>query len=271
MMRCLLSLLFVVVALPCLAEDKGKDQPICATDFEASDEHGLYEQLAGHERLDVVEGEGVDGGQGLRATYEGYPRGSQRIVVNHKLPQRLTEATLVYDVKFDKAFQFVRTGKLHGLGPDKKITGGNKMQPDGWSARAVWDRSGVRSYVYCQNKDGKYGQGPDRRHKFDIPKGQYFSVTIYVKLNDPVDRANGVVRIYVNGKGVADHRGIQFRSVDGEKTKISHLLFSTFHGGSSPSSAPKDKDGDYTTVHAYFDNFAVYEGLHVREKPGDDD
>ena len=267
--RLLVVVLSVLGVSPCLAgTERNGPAPICATGFERPDKHGLYQQLKGHDKLDIVEGKGVGGGSALRATYEGFPEGSRRIVSDFKLPKRMGEATLVYDVKFDNNFQFTKGGKLHGLGPDRKITGGNKMKPDGWSARAMWDRSGLYSYVYSQNKDGKYGERPDDRLKFDLPKNEYISVSIYVKINHPVDKANGVVRIYVNGKGVSEQNGIQFRSVEGEKTGISQLLFSTFHGGNKPSYAPKDKDGNYTDVHAYFDNLAVYEGLRVREKPG---
>lgn len=249
-----------------LAEDD--EALVCRADFESADPYGIHETLSAHRLLDVVEGEGVDGSHALRATYEGYERGSRRIVSRIDLPKRMTEATLVYDVKFDEGFQFVRSGKLHGLGPDNPVTGGNEMKPDGWSARAVWvGRDGLRTYAYCQNKGGKYGQGPDRKLDFAFETNRYYSVSIHVKLNDPVDQANGSMRIYVNGKGVADHRGIQFRSEDGDHTTINQFLFSTFHGGSSPRFAPKDEAGNYTTVHAYFDNFAVYEGLHVREKP----
>ena len=44
-------------------------------------------------------------------------------------------------------------------------------------------------------------------------------------------------------------------------------MFSTFHGGHSPSWAPKDGNGDYITVRAWFDNIAVYPGKHVRTAP----
>lgn len=275
-MKCLcLSLLLLCMAPLCLAEeDDAQDAasaPVCATGFESPDELGLYDRLLRDKRVAVVDDEGVDGSKALKVTYRGYKRGSERIVNTYKLARPLDEATLVFDVKFDQDFQFRKGGKLHGLGPDNRVTGGSKMKPDGWSARAMWDEAGLHTYVYCQDKDKKYGQGPDRKLDFKFKKERYYSVCIYVKLNDPVNKSNGSVRIYVNGKGVAYDGKIQFRAEEGEHTKITHLLFSTFHGGDDPSWAPKDKNGDYTDVHAYFDNFAVYEGLHVRKRPGDDD
>jgi len=263
-----LSFLMAVAVLPCLAEDDVK-APLCATGFESPDEQGLYGRLLRDKRVEVVDDEGVDGSKALRVTYRGNQRGSERIVNTFKLDKPLDEATLVFDVKFDKDFQFRKGGKLHGLGPDNRVTGGNKMKPDGWSARAMWREDGLNTYVYCQDKDNQYGQGPDRSLDFQFEKQRYYSVCIYVKLNDPVDQANGSVRIYVNGKGVAEDRDIQFRAEDGDHTKITHLLFSTFHGGEDPSWAPRNEEGDYIDVHAYFDNFAVYEGKHIREKPGE--
>ena len=252
----------------CIAQEQAA-APLCATGFEEQDDLGLYKALSRHKRVEVVEGEGVAGSSALKTTYRGYERGSERVVTRFALPEALDEATLVFDVKFDAAFQFVKGGKLHGLGPDKPITGGRKMQPDGCSARAMWREDGLETYVYSQNKKGRYGARPDRMRELEIPKGKYFAVSLYTKLNDPVDQANGVMRVYINGQLVADHRDIQFRSVDGDNTKISRLLFSTFHGGQDKSWAPKDREGNYTDVYAYFDNFAVYDGLHVRKKPGE--
>ena len=255
---------------PLAAEpEQAEEAALLSCDFEEKDSQGLYDRLVRHDLLEVVEGEGVNGSKALRASYVGYERGSKRIVLSHPLPKQVKEATLHYDVKFARGFQFVKGGKLHGLGPEQPITGGRPMKPEGWSARAMWrGNNGLNTYAYSQNKQGQYGQGADRMLRFSFRPGRYYAVSIYVKLNDPVSAANGSMRIYVNGKGVADHRGIRFRGTDGDKTLINKLLFSTFHGGQDPSWAPKDEAGKYTTVHAYFDNLAVYEGLVVRKKPG---
>ena len=271
--RILTVLCMVAVGLsPSVFSEEPADAPtpIVATDFDSDDQWRLAQTLQQHDLLKTVDDEGVDGGKALKATYVGYERGSKRIVKSFKLPRQMDEATLVFDVKFDQGFQFVKSGKLNGLGPDNRITGGKPMKPEGWSARAVWQPKGLHSYVYCQNKQGKYGQGPERKARFQFKTERYYAVSIYVKLNDPVDKANGIVRVYVNGKGVAEDKGIQFRSVEGDHTRITHLMFSTFHGGQSPGYAPKDKAGNYIDVHAFFDNLAVYEGLFIREEPGSD-
>lgn len=244
--------------------------PICATDFESRDEAGLYDRLCRDKLVDVVENEGVGGSKALKVTYRGNKRGSKRIVDTYRLARPLDEATLVFDVKFDEDFQFLKGGKLHGLGPNDRATGGDEVKPINWSVRAMWREKSLESYVYCQNKDTRWGQKPDRKIDFEFETGRYYSVAIYTKLNDPVDKANGCVRIYVNGKTVAEDHNIQFRAEAGDHTRITHLLFSTFHGGDSESWAPKEQDGEFADVHAYFDNFAVYEGRHVRKRPGQD-
>lgn len=263
----LLALLLSVHCTEAIASDNS--DPICATGFESPDKLGLYDRLKRDDLVEVVDGKGVGGSKALKVTYRGNKEGSERIVNTFKLSRPLDEATLVFDVKFDEGFQFRKGGKLHGLGPNNRITGGHKVKPDGWSARAMWHADGLKTYVYCQNKENKYGQGPDQSLDFIFEKERYYAVSIYVKINDPIEKANGVARVYVDGKCIAEDRGIQFRAEGGDHTRITHLLFSTFHGGDSKSWAPKDKNGKYIDVYAYFDNFAVYEGQNVREKPGD--
>jgi hypothetical protein len=236
--------------------------PVFSDDFESPT------PTFGHRHLELIAGDGTDGSTGLRATYIGNEVGSARIVQQHALSEKGTEYTLSYDVKFDEDFQFVRGGKLHGLGPSRPITGGNPIRPDGWSARVTFGPEGsIRTYLYHQDQEGKYGStksAPD----FRFVKGRYHAVSLHVKLNDPQE-ANGFAHIYVDGKLQVAHDNIRFRGEDGDHTLIDRALFSTFHGGSNPDWAPKTEDGEYATVHATFDNFAVHRGRNVRVKPGD--
>mgnify|MGYP002816115362 CR=1 FL=1 len=236
-------------------------------DFEKPQLGGLYQQLDEDPHLEVVEGAGVDGGHGLKATFEGSPRGSERITARHKLGERGLEFTLSYDVKFDHDFQFVKGGKLHGLGPDSPITGGKSMQPSGWSARVTFKEEGsIRSYLYCQNKEGQYGTGIASPH-FRFKKGTYYSVSLHVKLNENASTSDGFAHIYIDGDRVVQHDGVRFRGKDGDDTLITQFLFSAFHGGHEPHWAPRDASGAYTNVHAYFDNIAVHRGKWVVDKP----
>ncbi len=235
--------------------------------FDAEEPAGLFERLLAHQHLSLAEGEGVDGGNALLASYVGYDRGSERIVQRHDLDREMPEATLSYDVKFAEDFQFVRGGKLHGLGPASPVTGGHDREPHRWSARVNFsgDES-VRTYVYDQDPDAVYGVGAGPGNGFTFTRDQYHAISMHMKLNDP-EESDGFVHIYVDGDLVVQHDGLRIRGAGGDETLIQTLLFSTFHGGSSPQWAPTDEDGDYTTVHAYFANFAVHEGQSVREAP----
>lgn len=249
-------------------ENKADANLVFIEDFERPLSGGLYQQLDEDTHLEVTEGVGVGGGRGLKATFEGGPRGSERITARHKLGERGLEYTLNYDVKFDHDFQFVKGGKLHGLGPDSPITGGRSMQPGGWSARVTFKEEGsIRSYLYCQNKDGQYGTGVANPH-FRFEKGRYYSVSLHVKLNGNASASDGFAHIYVDGDLVVQHDGVRFRGQDGDDTLISQFLFSAFHGGHEPHWAPKDSSGSYANVHAYFDNIAVHRGKWVGHKLG---
>ncbi len=229
----------------------------------------LYELLANGSHRKVVENEGAHGSRALKVTYEGGERGSERVTARYKLGERGPEYTLNYDVKFDRYFQFVKGGKLHGLGPDSPITGGKPMRPDGWSARVTFKEKGkVKSYLYSQNKDGKYGTSL-YAEKFRFEKGKYYSVSLHLKLNTRSTESDGFTHIYIDGDRVIQHDGVQFRGEGGDHTLISTFLFSTFHGGHKPNWAPRDSEGNYTDVHAYFDNIAVYRGKRVRNRLGE--
>lgn len=265
-MACRLIASFCFLALPWLAGCAHASAPdsdrVMFEDFEAEPffvRHGL---------LEAAPGEGVNGSTALKATYVGYEQGSRRIVARYPLGEAGDEYTLVYDVRFDDDFQFVRGGKLHGLGPLSPITGGHPIRPDGWSARVNFGENGrVRTYLYNQDQPGQWGTsvgGGD----FRFEPGKYHAVSFHVKLNDP-EEANGFAHIYVDGERIVTHDNVRFRGEDGEHTLIDKVLFSTFHGGSSPRWAPVDEDGEYTTVYAWFDNFAVYRGKFVREKAGE--
>ncbi len=268
------SLLFLVsltLFFACPVVSTGQIRhPVLAENFERRNSSEIYKRLTSHSLLEVVEKEGVGGGRALKATYEGYEQGSKRMVVRVPLEKRGEEMTLCYDVKFDEDFQFVKGGKLLGLGPENAIAGGKAMKPEGWSARVNFGREGaVRTYLYVQNKPGKYGAGK-AHSRFRFEKGRYHAVSLHVKLNESPKTASGFARIYVDGKLMVDHRDLEFRGVDGEETLISHFLFSTFHGGSGADWAPKNSAGEYATVHAFFDNIAIYEGEKIRKKPGAD-
>lgn len=225
--------------------------------------------LIDHPLVEAAEGKGIDGGTALRVAYEGYERGSRRVVRQIPLGERGDEYTLVYDVRFGEDFQFVRGGKLHGLGPSSPITGGNPVRPGGWSARVTFAAGGrLRTYIYNQDQPGQWGTSATSGD-FRLEKGRYYSISFHVKLNEPGE-ANGFAHVYVDGERVIEHEALRYRGEEGGHTLMDRMLFSTFHGGSSPAWAPVEEEGGYVTVHACFDNFAVHRGKHIRSRDGRD-
>ena len=264
---CCLLLLFTFGAAPTAAAENSTKNPVLFTDFDGNGED-LANRLHGHPRLNIAKDAGPDGSDALHAKYVGYDRGSKRIVVRADLKKPGKAYTLCYDVRFDEDFQFVRGGKLHGLGPAKPIAGGRAMKPGGWSARVTFKGDGrLNSYVYHQNKSGKYGESVSSDHP-PCQRGKWHAVSLYVKLNSTPAKADGLVRIYRDGEPLITHKGLRFRSRAGRDTLIREFMFSTFHGGHTPPWAPKNEAGEYVNVHARFDNIGVYPGEHVRKKPG---
>ena len=245
------------------------EKPVLSMDFENVLPGSPTERLLQHEKLTLAPGAGVAGSTGLRAEYEGYERGSKRIVRHEFLPNPGLEFTLNYDVRFDKDFQFVKGGKLLGLGPAKHVTGGRPVVPGGWSARVTFKEGGAaRLYTYHQDQPGQYGDRLPIEVPFHFENERFYSVSLHVRVNDSPDVANGFSRLYVDGGLVDRHEGLRFRAEDSEASLINKFMFSSFHGGHKPEWAPRDADGNYTTVHAIFDNISVYEGERVRPAPG---
>ena len=237
--------------------------PILRLDFDDDTDSMEVKSVLEIVNIEIAPGAGVNGSNGIKANYVGYEKGSVRMVKTISLSKSYKEATLNYAVKFDQNFQFPITGKLHGLGPVRKVTGGDPMRPDGWSARITFANNGLKPYVYHQHLKGQYGEGK-KAPEFHFEKGLYYDLAIYVKVNTPASSNNGKVEIYANGKKIVEYNALQLTAIDGEDMKINNFLFSTFHGGSSPKYSPVDNEGNYTTVAAWFDDFEVYEGLYVR-------
>ena len=240
------------------------DKPLLAVDLSAQPPEGLAAALLSNPHITLAPGAGPGGADALRVAYVGDEHGSKRVVVRYPLSQRGNEMTLCFYVRFDEAFQFVKGGKLHGLGPDKPVTGGNAMRPDGWSARAMWREEGkLETYLYEQDKNRKYGSR--QADDFRFSRGRYRAVSIHVRVNSASDSNDGFTHIYVDGVLRVRHDEVRFRESVEPGTEITQLLFSTFHGGNTPEWAPVDEQGRPVTVYAWFSGLAVYEGLHILE------
>ncbi len=234
-------------------------------DFESGDSSIIYQSLIKRKLpVKIVENEGYKNSKGLKVTYVSGVIGSERVFSRIPLSRSVVEATLSFDVKFDREFQFVRGGKLHGVGPNKPITGGKEMKPSGWSSRMMFKKEGkISTYLYIQNKTKKYGAVVESK-TFKFEKDKFYRLSLYTKLNSGPNELDGEAHIYIDGKLVVKHEKLNFWKSDLNESKISKFLFSTFHGGHDPSWSPKDKDGKFRNVSAIFDNFLITEGLKIK-------
>jgi hypothetical protein len=227
-------------------------------DFNGSD--GVGGLLVRNKNIELVKGIGPDGSNAIKVSYVGSSRGSERVTARFALSNKVTEATLSFDVMFEEDFQWVKGGKLHGLGPENGVTGGKARRPDTWSARMMFQERGkLGYYIYDQDPKKKWGLSKTGGQAFRA--GTWHKVVYKVRLND-LGKENGWVDVEVDGKKIVSSKTIKYRGVDGERTLISHFLFNTFHGGHDTSWAPKVKNGKgFTTVFGYYDNIKVTEGI----------
>jgi len=256
-------LCFLLLMLPWCASAQNQTEPVLFMNFNDLPAHYYVDTLLKMRQVEISEDQGIKGSRCIKVNYLGYDRGSERVVKRLPLSYPLEEATLNFAVKFEEDFQFVRGGKLHGLGPEKPVTGGDEMHPEGWSTRVMFKGFGkIISYIYHQNKPGKWGDGSGTVVPVFTP-GEYNYVSLYTRVNSPASSSNGIFEIWVDGKLIIKHDSLQLRTIESKASLINNFLFSTFHGGNNPSYAPKDSSGNYTIEIAWFDNFAVYEGKYI--------
>lgn len=211
-----------------------------------------------HRNTRLTDG-GVGGTKGLEVAYVGYEKGSERVLRKEPV-ETMRGASLSFYVRLHDNFQFVKGGKLHGLGPTHPLTGGLHVYPmrdDGWSARFQFRPGGeLGVYTYYQDQPGNYG------HSFVVPefnfeKEREYKLDLRVWANSKGDLVDGKIEVWIDNERRLVKKGLRLRGDDTEASLINTFLFSTFHGGADPTNAPKDENGDYVTVHATFDNFRV--------------
>lgn len=262
-MNYIISIILMLNLTSCKTIAVKTETPILKFNFDDDLNSTKVKELLSHESIELNANQGKKSSNAVKVSYVGYERGSKLVFKQFRLSENLEEATLNYSVKFAEDFKFTKSGKLLGLVPKKKIVAGNKMRPYGWSARATFKKHGeIASYIYHQNKPKKFGDGITSAKPVFTP-GSYNDVAIYVKLNKPAAAKNGVFEIWVDGKLIIQHEGIQYRSVEGPHTLVNYFIFTTFHGGSSIGYAPKDKQGGFTTEYAWFDDIEIYKGKHI--------
>ena len=244
----------------------GQRQPLLFLDFELPSSP-IEKVLLRKSQISISGGSGVGGGNAIRVDYIGIERGSERVVAAIPLRKKSNEMSLCYDVLFPGGFKFVKGGKLHGLGPEKPVTGGKPRFAAGWSARVGFrPKGGISTYIYDQEEKKKYGTTKSAS-TFVFKPGRYHAVSLHVKLNATAGENNGFVHLYVDGKPVVKSEKLKMRSSFETDSLIATFLFSTFHGGSSIEYAPRTPGGSLARESAYFDNICVYDGKHVRLRP----
>lgn len=217
---------------------------------------GTYRQWGTKKNVEVV----ADGGLGepvLRVTYpEGTSspsdkgKGGAGFYAPMNLPPGAERACLSYKVRFPAGFEWVKGGKLPGLYGGKAPSGGKKVTGrNGFSMRFMWREDGQGElYEYIVNKDAKYGLSVGRG-LWTFPTGRWVQVEQEVILNEP-DEADGVARVWIDGKPIFEQRDIVYRTVD--DLGLSGLMFSTFFGGKGEEwRTPRDQTVDFGDFRLY--------------------
>ncbi|GBE88921.1 polysaccharide lyase family 14 protein [Sparassis crispa] len=173
---------------------------------------------------------------------------------------------LSYEVAFDSGFTWVKGGKLPGLrgGTDTADCSGGHIANGSncFSSRLMWRTNGAGEvYAYfllpeglCNDPDficnaDNYGTSIDRG-SFSWNSGEWSKVTLLVRLNNPVDNANGQVTLYHDDVEALHESNLQYRN--SSVVDIGGLFFSTFFGRSTSDWAPP------SDMHAYFRNFEMW-------------
>lgn len=159
-------------------------------------------------------------------------------------------ACLQYRVRFEPGFNFVKGGKLPGLFGGAAPSGGEEADGEnGFSMRYMWRKHGQGElYEYAVNQDEEYGKSVGRG-LWSFPTGQWVTLEQEVILNDP-GQANGVARVWVDGRPILEQRGITYRT--SEAVTIDGLMFSTFFGGHGKDwRTPRDQHADFAGFRFY--------------------
>jgi hypothetical protein len=201
----------------------------------------------------------------LRASYIPDDRGSPRLTKHSDLNKVVATATLSYDLKLNKNavgadFEFVKGGKLHGLGGNTTTTGCDPIDPKGWSVRLMWRTNGVPNlYVYHQDRLGRCGTDYPAVN-FVLTTNVWYRIDLQVKMNSAATKNDGAATLFIDGIKRAEATNLRLTGDD--TVRINKFLFSTFYGGDDPAWKPQH------TNYIDFDNFSVMPGLIVTGSQG---
>lgn len=200
--------------------------------------------------------EAVAGDKVLKVAYEPASNGSPRLTKKFNLGLGHSEATLSFKLKFDKEFEFVKGGKLHGLGGGTTTTGCTPIDPNGWSVRMTWASGGrPKLYLYHQDRTNVCGDSASEYSGFEFSRDIWHQIDIYVRVNSAVGSQDGMASLHIDGVKQAERTGLNLTgNLD---KKIEKFLFNTFYGGNDSTWSPSK------TTFVYYDDFIVHKGQVV--------
>ncbi|WP_255989460.1 polysaccharide lyase [Chitinolyticbacter albus] len=203
-------------------------------------------------RLSVVADPDNGANKVLRVTYKGGEiGGNSASVFDVPLPAGQNHLFLQYKLRFDNAFNWVKGGKLPGLGGADTPTGCiDNGTFDGFTTRSMWRENGLAfQYLYFPGKLERCGDYFSYAKRFEA--GRWYTLTQEVQLND-AGQANGWIKAWLDGEPTLALNGMKWR--EGAAVGIDALVFHTFFGGSTTDWAPASDQ------YAYFDNVRVSTG-----------
>eukprot|EP00984_Skeletonema_dohrnii_P028281 scaffold18198_cov134-Skeletonema_dohrnii-CCMP3373.AAC.8 len=211
-------------------------------------------------RIQDYDRQGTNHGRILRVTYPPDDRGSPRITHKFDLEEEVTSATLSFDVKLHSQFEFVRGGKMHGLGGGTATAGCRPIESQGWSVRMMWREEGVPElYIYHQDRSWRCGDS-FKPENFHLERGKWYRIDLQVQMNSSPDVKNGKALLFIDGRKLVEANGLRLSG--NPNVNIDKFLFSTFYGGADPSWSPSK------TTYVYYDNFTVSRGRKVTGEQG---
>ncbi|MFA5366324.1 MAG: glycoside hydrolase family 140 protein [Dehalococcoidia bacterium] len=169
------------------------------------------------------------------------------------------EYYMSYNIRFNPSFDGVISGKYPAMRMGDSWPGFGAPGPDYGSALTMsWMKSGEilysRAYVYHHELTHEYGDSyslyeSDMTTKYNIPKGEWFNVTIRLVTND-VGSRNGILECFIDGKLAFQKSDFVFR----EKSNIfvDRIWFTCMFGGSGTEFAPTQNDWyEIDDIHIY--------------------
>ena len=183
-------------------------------------------------------------GLAYRVDYAPHEIGPERGGVGWRFPVPRAEALeLAYTVTFSRDFDWVKGGKLPGLGGGpENVTGGRPATgANGFSARLMWRADGRgEAYVYHLHQPEKYGESLPFPRDFRFPTDTPVRVRLRIGMNAP-GRRDGRLDVWVRPGDAAEEHVVSRADMEWRTVAdigVDSVLFQTFHGGGDRSWAP---------------------------------